>query len=351
MAPHKGPLLSPAERERLRRQDLDEAAHKPADHQWPPEITDPEVSSMFWDDPHPEHTAVLTADLIREYHYGVGRMIRPFQEEHLNSASYDLTLGPRCLVDGEEKILSERSPIVRIPPGSIALAPSREMLFIPHWLVATFNLKSHYIFKGLLMGIGPQIDPGYMGVLTCPLHNVSCEPIDLHFCKPFAKLDFIRTSWGTTVDLSGIGDEDELYERAQRGQLTGFEGTPVPLWPRAKRFRQPLITGREPAGVKGSLGDLKEQVKRFGKRLNWGFGGGLALAVTTIAAVVGVGTLAFLYTESRVSDSADDAVRAARAETRTALRELGYPERVRGSGQRDRGGQSPTSVRAGDSFR
>jgi len=312
--------------------DRTEAAEKPHDHDWPKKFTVDGLKESFWRDPDPENTAVLTADLIREYHYEVGRMIRPFQEKHLNSASYDLTLGPRCLVDGEEEILSERKPILRIEPGSIALAPSREVLFIPHWLVATFNLKSQYIFKGLLMGIGPQIDPGYMGVLTCPLHNISCEPIDLHFCEPFAKLDFIRTTWGATVDLTGVHTEDALYERAERKELTGYKGNRMILWPREENFRPPLVTGRKPAGVKGSLGDLKKQVKEFGKKLDWGFVGGALLAITTIAAVVGVGALAVVYTDGRVGDTRDDAVQAARTEVKSELQELGQPQQVSGVG-------------------
>ena len=160
-------------REQLEEQDQLEVATPPHDHEWAAAIEKPELDESFWIDPEPDMSAVLTADRIRAYHYKVGRMIRPFQEQHLNPASYDLTLGPRCLVDGEEQLLNAWNPVLRIPPGSIAFVTPREVLLIPHWLVATFNLKSEYIFKGLLMGIGPQIDPGFMGVLTCPLHNIS----------------------------------------------------------------------------------------------------------------------------------------------------------------------------------
>lgn len=332
------------DRHSLEQADKVEAMEVPSDHDWPKRVIDPELREAFWRDPDPANTAVLTADLIREYHYEVGRMIRPFQEKHLNSASYDLTLGPRCLVDGEEVILGERDQVLRIEPGSIALAPSREMLFIPHWLVATFNLKSRYIFKGLLMGIGPQIDPGYMGVLTCPLHNISCEPIDLHFCEPFAKLDFIRTSWGATVDLTGVDSEDSLYKRAERGELVGYKGNRMTLWPREENFRPPLVTGKKPAGVKGFLGGLKEQVEEFGTKLSWGFGGGLILAITAIAAVVGVGALAVIYTDGRVGDARDDAVRAARVELKSEIQELDHARQVSGGGRRQRPFAAPLAA-------
>jgi len=91
--------IMPPSRSELEERDRREAAEPPEDHSWPPKIDNPGLTNSFWRDPDPQNTAVLTADRIREYHYEVGRMIRPFQEAHLNPASYDLTLGPRCLID------------------------------------------------------------------------------------------------------------------------------------------------------------------------------------------------------------------------------------------------------------
>jgi len=254
--------------------------------------------------------AVLTADRIRAYHYKVGRMIRPFQEQHLNPASYDLTLGPRCLVDGEEQLLNAWNPVLRIPPGSIAFVTPREVLLIPHWLVATFNLKSEYIFKGLLMGIGPQIDPGFMGVLTCPLHNISCEPVTLKFCEPFAKLDFVKTTWGRSVNLDGITTEDELYARSVKGQLAAKDGESMQLWPRVENFKPPLQSGRGSAGVHGSLGTLDSEVRRFRRSLRWGGFGAAVAAITIVAAVATLGAYSLIYTDGQVDGVRKEAAAA-----------------------------------------
>lgn len=324
-------LLSEHTLKRLEQRDREEAAAVPHDLEWAGEVEHPDLTEAFWRDPEPANTGVLAADQIRFCHYKVGRMIRPFQDVHLNPASYDLTLGPRCLVDGEEEILSPRNPVLRIPPGSIALATSREMLLIPHWLVATFNLKSRYIFKGLLMGTGPQIDPGFRGVLTCPLHNISCEPVDLHFCKPFAKLDFIRTTWGMSLSSAGgIGDEDELYELESKGKLV-HDGMRMKLWPQANNFRAPLSSGRRAAGVKGSLRSHDEKINSFSRKLNFG-GVGLAVAgVAILSAMVGLFAFVLMYTDGRVSDARDDAVRAARSEARSVIRSQGFAAPVSGS--------------------
>ncbi len=310
-------------RRRLERLDREETAAIPHDHAWPERVDDPELDETFWRDPEPDCSAVLTADRIRRYHYLVGRMIRPFQERNLNPASYDLTLGPWCLVDGEEKVLSPRNPILRIPPGSIALVTPREQLLIPHWLVATFNLKSEYIFKGLLMGIGPQIDPGFMGMLTCPLHNISCEAVLLSFCEPFAKLDFVKTTWGRCTDLSSVRDEDGLYAVCDQGRLLAHDGEPVKLWPREENLRPPLQAGRGSAGVQGSLRELDSEVRRFRRSLRLGGFGAALVAIGLVTAIAALGAYALIYADGRVDDVRREATVAARAEVRALLRSHG----------------------------
>lgn len=293
----------------LERLDLDGAAAIPQDKGWSKKIEALGLTQHFWTDPEPDCGGLLSADRIRAYHYSVGRMIRPFQEAYLNPASYDLTLGPRYVLDGEEAVFDEKRRMLRIPPSSIAMVTSREVLLMPHWLVATFNLKSKYIFDGLLMGAGPQIDPGYMGVLTCPLHNISSKSIELEFCQPFAKLDFVKTTWGKSVDVSGIGREDELYEQASTNELTGKGNEPVQLWDRSKNFRPPVshLAGSEGArsslrGLEGSFGDLRAEFESVERRVRTGqyFGAGFALAV--ISTLIALAGFAVLYTNTKVND-------------------------------------------------
>jgi deoxycytidine triphosphate deaminase len=293
-------------RTRLERLDLEECAKWPDDDGWSEKIDQPNLSRSFWDDPEKGVRGVLGADRIRAYHYEVGRMIRPFQEEHLNSASYDLTLGPRYVLDGKERTLTVKRRILRIPPSSIAMVTSREILLMPHWLVATFNLKSNLIFDGLLMGAGPQIDPGFKGVLTCPLHNVSSKTVEIEFCKPFAKLDFVKTTWGQSVSLSDIRSEEDLYEKSEAGELIGCGGETVKLWPEKKNFRPPVSHLAGSAGSKSSLRGLEESSKRLDQKVGRiqlaNIGVGVALAGLLFA----VASLLMSYTDGRVEDVRND---------------------------------------------
>lgn len=331
MTPAKKLQVAPtqAEIETLVELDRSEATSLPEDGGWSEKIEDPKLWPSFWIDPEPKCVGVLSADRIRAYHYMVGRMIRPLQESRLNPASYDLTLGPRYVLDGKEETLDGKRRVLRIPPSSIAMVTSREVLLIPHWLVATFNLKSRYIFDGLLMGAGPQIDPGYMGVLTCPLHNISNKEIELEFCQPFAKLDFVKTTWGKSIDISSVSSEDQLYERSLTKELVGRGGQPAKLWPRDKNFRPPVSHMAGSEGAKSSLqslehsfSTLKEEFQQVERGVHTGqrIGAGYALAVFAI--LIGLATFFYGYTNERVDDVRKEAVAAERArhELRSGIR-------------------------------
>jgi deoxycytidine triphosphate deaminase len=315
----------------LQEQDVVEAEQLPLDHLWAEKIPaaqlERELTSAFWEDPEPGLAGVLTADRIRTYHYAVGRMIRPFQEQHLNSASYDLTLGPRCLLDGEVVDLGLKRRVLRVPPGSIAMVTSREVLLMPQWLVATFNLKSKYIFEGLLMGAGPQIDPGFMGVLACPLHNISNQEVMLELCQPFAKLDFLKTTWGACVDLSGISSENQLYREEAQGALSSKNGgQPAKLWPRSKNFRPPVSHFVDSEGARSSLHRLEGEFEKVRTRVRWGTLGVIATSIGLLSLFAALVASSLIYIDGRVDDVRNDNAAAVRMELKRALRVQGSPE-------------------------
>jgi deoxycytidine triphosphate deaminase len=169
-----------------------------ADHQreyWQePPAGEKGLTAAYWNDPWPELQGMLTAEWIAEYDRATGGMIRPLEPELLKTASYELTLGPTCVVEGQDVVLDPQSrPTLEIPPNSIALVPMRQVLCLPHYIVGRFDLQIKFIYKGLLLGTGPQVDPGFQGALSCPLHNISNAPIRIDLDEPFAKLDFAKT--------------------------------------------------------------------------------------------------------------------------------------------------------------
>ena len=219
------------------------------------------LTPEYWNDPWPELQGMLTSDRIRAYHEAIGRMIRPFDPDLLKTASYELTLGAYCIVEGEDRVLTEADKTLEIPPNSIAFVSMRQVLCLPHYIVGRFDLQIRFIYKGLLLGTGPQVDPGFQGALSCPLHNISNDAIYIDLDDPFAKLDFAKTV-PRSDEIQGawqdIRTEEELAEWLRR--------LPRDSWARLfKRgepnWRRPITgyieNGRRP---RSSVAELRDQV-------------------------------------------------------------------------------------------
>jgi deoxycytidine triphosphate deaminase len=307
--------------------DLTTWSHPPAEE---------ELTESFWKDPEPDFSGMLSADRIRGYNYDVGRMIRPFQDKNLKPAAYELTLGPRWS-DGEVRHLSDESPLLHIPPNSIVFASMREMLLMPHWLAGRFDLAIEFIYQGLLLGTGPQVDPGFKGVLSCPLHNISNQTITLTYREPFAKIDFTKTSLGR-VSFPALSGEDALFAGADARTLKGYEDEPLVLWKRNKNFRPPIIFAPHVTQVSSSVHDVDDdlrQVERFTKdsidSVNARVAstdrqvriGGFVGVIAFITALIALGSLLVTYVDGRIDDaSAKPELTRLRADTRHLNHEL-----------------------------
>ncbi len=145
--------------------------------------------------PDPKHpvSGVLLRDEIARLSQKPFRMIDPFREELLKPAAYHLTVGPKASVGGAERDLAEFDT-VRIGPFNVAVIQTEETLNIPLFVVARWNIKVSLAYKGLMWVGGPQVDPGWVGRLACPVYNLSSEPVDLARGAPLAVMDFVVTS-------------------------------------------------------------------------------------------------------------------------------------------------------------
>src|ERR1044072_3014588 len=157
-------------------------------------------NAAMWIDPDASNVqGLILSDRIMYYAKEVN-LIDPFHAGNLGPASYDLVLGPECWYadhlkqSGEAKrILSDGEKLI-LHPNSITFVSTRETLNMPFYLTARFNLKLRLLHEGLLLGAGPQIDPGFVGRLSCPLHNISSDKISLTCGESFAVIEFHKTS-------------------------------------------------------------------------------------------------------------------------------------------------------------
>ncbi len=125
----------------------------------------------------------------------------------LGSCGYDLRLGRWFLVplggvnavldpvdfpDGHFRTI-EADGTFELSPNSQVLAESVERFDIPDDVCAVCWGKSSYARCGLLVNVTP-LEPGWRGILTIELANVSPLPIRLHVGQGIAQVVFFRGS-------------------------------------------------------------------------------------------------------------------------------------------------------------
>jgi deoxycytidine triphosphate deaminase len=141
-----------------------------------------EANARFADwhdaDPFPKiGSALLNAADIADY-VAATAMIHPFDPLRLKAASYPLPLGGKVVwwdKDTRKRQLidvKEGTEFV-LQPNSIAFVTLSPLLQVPDYLALRFNLKIVNVYRGLLLGTGPLIDPGFVGRLSFPLHNLT----------------------------------------------------------------------------------------------------------------------------------------------------------------------------------
>jgi deoxycytidine triphosphate deaminase len=275
------------------------------DEYWkdPGSFADKGLKPAYWNDPHPKLQGVLTSEHIRTYHEAVGRMIRPFDPNLLKTASYELTLGARHMVEGKECRLSVADPKLVLPPNSLSFVSMQQVLLLPHYLVGRFDLAIEFIYQGLLLGTGPQVDPGFQGALSCPLHNISNEPIEIEMGKSFAKIDFAKT-----VPRPAPVPEEWRELKTELELARWIEDQPDSSYTRVFKsgrpeWRRPIfgyVKNKRPTSSVKKLDDLlTKTVTRF-QRI--AIGGAVAAAVTVL---VGVPAVVFEATEFFADGKAD----------------------------------------------
>lgn len=156
-------------------------------------------------DPFPQIGEALlnSADLLM-YLLTVG-IVEPFDEKNLKGVTYQCTFsGEAHRFDSEtggmEEIrLTEESELV-LERNSITYLKIEEKFHVPEYMVLRFNLSVSNAYKGLLLGTGPIVDPGFEGNLFIPLHNLTGNEYIIKKGAPLIRVEFTKLShhadWG-----------------------------------------------------------------------------------------------------------------------------------------------------------
>lgn len=129
-------------------------------------------------------------------------IIDPFNQDNLQPASYDLTVGE--IEEGKSRILR---------PHESVLISTKEKIDMPRNRAGLVLQRSSFFRMGLFMGVG-WIDPGYKGNITARLFNISNRSVDLSKLNTFAQLVILEVSGNTGTYNGHYQDSDGIVESA-----------------------------------------------------------------------------------------------------------------------------------------
>ena len=137
--------------------------------------------------------AVLLSNEIERFCNASPPLIDPFDPDNLKPARYQLTLGATAILGGQTITVQPDKPL-EIPPHQVAIVRTYEILNLPRYLIARWNLTVGMVYKGLLWVGALQVDPGWTSYLPCPLYNMSDETVTIRFRERLFTIDFVRTT-------------------------------------------------------------------------------------------------------------------------------------------------------------
>ena len=173
-------------------------------------------------DPFPNiQPALLNSADIYNYVATTG-MIFPFYPEKLSGASYEVTIGEKVIWWDEQKQevheedLSKPGSYFKLEPNSIAFVMLEPTFRIPDYMALRFNLKIVHVYRGLLLGTGPLVDPGFVGKLSIPLHNLTANTYTFRHGDGLIQMEFTKLSPNEVWKNDDEGRpviKDDLYKR------------------------------------------------------------------------------------------------------------------------------------------
>ena len=141
-------------------------------------------------------------------------------------AKDDGRLQRRCreICDGEK---------ITLHKNSITYLWTKEKLLLPKYIAARFNLHIRHVHKGILLGTGPMIDPGFSGRWLIPLHNLTNNDYKLTGGDGIVWVEFTKVSRhvpGTIKSFpikKDIATPEKYMEKStilERGVQSAFKG-------------------------------------------------------------------------------------------------------------------------------
>lgn len=157
--------------------------------------------------------------------FGESGGILPFNPEHVNPASYDVTLDGHwiCPTRQPEEIQTDSLTLF---PGEVVLATTREFVKMPRDVVADLKLKSSLGRLWLNHSLSGWIDCNFHGQITLELQNLGPYPRVLTKGMRCAQLVFLQME---SPPLVAYGEQGKGHYQGQRGATRAWNDKFFPV--------------------------------------------------------------------------------------------------------------------------
>lgn len=247
-------------------------------------------------DPYPKiETALLNSADIKAYVKTTG-MIYPFDENELQGASYKVKIGGEVIFwrysdsskkKGLEKVklnLEKNLDGFDLAPNSIAFVALEPCFRIPEYIALRFNLKIKHIYKGLLLGTGPLVDPGFSGKLFIPLHNLTSNTYHFKYGDTLITMEFTKLSrnqrWNNLIEGT---EHSEVYKEEKIPEQRDVEQY---LSEALSNDRLDSVVSSIPDALHEGKVQVKEAQKEAARIRRWSVGTSLVSVITVATLVI-----------------------------------------------------------------
>lgn len=245
--------------------------------------TDQEAARRFEryksEDPFPEIPPALLNSADVEDYIAKTALLWPFHRDSklLKPASYEVRLLGKCVYwdeKGGKRVVEIREGTeFDLKPNSIAFVTLEPRFRLPDYIALRFNLKITHVYRGLLLGTGPLVDPGFNGKLSIPLHNLTTNKYTFRGGEGLIWMEFTKLSPNKRWDSS------KYYSEVRQGRYIEFRQDKNEL----KEVEEYLHKADPHRPIRSSIPDAIQDAQRSARnalnqvRILGGVVGGLSL--------------------------------------------------------------------------
>lgn len=228
-------------------------------------------------DPHPKiQSALLHSGDLRAY--AEDGLFDPFYAKGLKPASYEINLlgtvywWPLDSGTLQKRELKKGDTLVIPQNGIVLICPIVEFK-VPPFLALRFNLHIRLVHRGLLLGTGPLVDPGYEGRLLIPVHNLTDRSLTLNADEGFI--------WVEVTKVSPLTSNPQHYELFP----TEKKNVPAEEYLRRASNLDPIRSSIP--SISAEIANARAELDRYERRAF------VASMIALVGVLIGFGSLAF----------------------------------------------------------